>query len=58
MWSTRSVMGSRCTDFSTTWASTPSTFTVRMCEANASFSTCFFSRFSSIEMGTESRPAP
>ena len=58
MWMTRSVAGSRCTDFSTAWLSSPSTATVRMWEANASFSICFLIRCSSSESGTGSWPPP
>ena len=58
MWRRRSVAGSRCTDFSTAWASSSPAFTVRMWEANASFSICFLIRFSSIARGTESLAPP
>ena len=58
MWMTRSVAGSRCTDFSTAWLSSPSTLTVRIWAANASFSICFLIRFSSRERGIGSLLPP
>ena len=58
IWARWFVAGSRCTDFSTAWLSSPPVFTVRMWAANASFASWRLMRFSSIEIATASLPPP